>query len=202
MAISGLTAAATNHTGQATLLRRSTIDKCDAAGSVGQIEEPIGESVAARRRCPTRDDAMIALLIGCGLRRVELLGVRLESIEHPRCTGSLQIWWRRAGHVRTVPIPTWVKMAVDVWAAAVAITDDPIFARSPKVGASTATACHSGGPGMLSVPRRVARISAIWHHTTCRARAHGCAAFAAGTRSGPAPARPRVDPDDGALPRM
>jgi integrase len=36
--------------------------------------------------------------------------------------------------VRTVPIPTWVKAAVDAWAAAAAITDGPVFHSINKAG--------------------------------------------------------------------
>ena len=33
----------------------------------------------------------------------------------------------KGGHVRTVPIPTWVKTAVDAWTAAADITHGPVF---------------------------------------------------------------------------
>jgi integrase len=36
--------------------------------------------------------------------------------------------------VRTVPIPTWVKAAVDAWTAADAITDGPVFRAINKAG--------------------------------------------------------------------
>ena len=52
-----------------------------------------------------RDYAMIAMLIGCGLRRGELLALRVDSIqlreEHWVIAGLLG----KAGHIRTVPIP-------------------------------------------------------------------------------------------------
>ena len=34
---------------------------------------------------------------------------------------------RRSSPVRTVPMPTWVKVAIDAWATAAAITDGPVF---------------------------------------------------------------------------
>jgi integrase len=37
-------------------------------------------------------------------------------------------------HVRTVPIPTWVKTAVDAWPAAAGITDGPAFRAINKAG--------------------------------------------------------------------
>ena len=33
----------------------------------------------------------------------------------------------QGGHVRTVPVPTWVKAAVDNWLAAAGVTTGPIF---------------------------------------------------------------------------
>jgi hypothetical protein len=36
--------------------------------------------------------------------------------------------------VRTVPIPAWVKTAVDAWTAAAAITNGPVFRAINKAG--------------------------------------------------------------------
>ena len=40
----------------------------------------------------------------------------------------------KGGHIRTVPIPTWVKTAVDTWTAAAVITPGPIFRAINKTG--------------------------------------------------------------------
>jgi len=40
----------------------------------------------------------------------------------------------KGGPVRTVPIPTWVKVALDVWTAAAAITHGPLFRAINKAG--------------------------------------------------------------------
>jgi site-specific recombinase XerC len=48
-----------------------------------------------------RDYAMLALLLGCG--------------------------FREGGHIRTVPIPEWVKSALDQWTRAAGITEGRIF---------------------------------------------------------------------------
>ena len=40
----------------------------------------------------------------------------------------------KGGHVRTVPIPTWVKSKVDAWMAAAAITHGPVFRAINKAG--------------------------------------------------------------------
>ena len=79
-----------------------------------------------------RDHAMVAMLIGCVLRRAELLALRLESIQQREEHWVIADLVGKAGHVRTVPIPTWVKAAVDAWTAA--ITDGPVFRAINKAG--------------------------------------------------------------------
>jgi integrase len=81
-----------------------------------------------------RDHAMVATLIGCGLRRAELLALRLESIQQREEHWVIADLLGKAGHVRTVPIPTWVKAAVDAWTAAAAITEGAVFRAINKAG--------------------------------------------------------------------
>ena len=57
------------------------------------------------------DHAMIAMSIGCGLRRAELLALSLESIQQREEHWVIADLVGKAGHVRTVPIPIWVKNA-------------------------------------------------------------------------------------------
>ena len=40
----------------------------------------------------------------------------------------------KGGHVRTVPIPAWVKHHVDAWTTAAAITRGPVFRAINKAG--------------------------------------------------------------------
>jgi integrase len=81
-----------------------------------------------------RDHAMVAMLIGCGLRRAELLALNLESIQQREEHWVIADLVGKGGHVRTVPIPTWVKNAVDAWTAAAAITHGPVFRAINKAG--------------------------------------------------------------------
>ena len=59
-----------------------------------------------------RDRAIIALLLGCGLPRAEVVGLRVEDFQlredHADLVG-------RSKHVRTIPVPIWVKQAIDDW---------------------------------------------------------------------------------------
>jgi integrase len=81
-----------------------------------------------------RDHAMLAMLIGCGLRRGELLALTLESIQQREDHWVIADLVGKGRHVRTVPIPTWVKTAVDEWTAIVGIADGVVFRAINKAG--------------------------------------------------------------------
>src|ERR671918_665875 len=81
-----------------------------------------------------RDQTMVAMLIGCGLRRAELLALQLESIQRREEHWVIADLVRKGGHVRTVPIPTWVKDHVDGWTAAAGITHGPVFRATTRPG--------------------------------------------------------------------
>ena len=72
------------------------------------------------REC--RDHAMLAVLIGCGLRRGELLALRLESLQQREEHWIFADLVGKDGHVRTVPVPTLVKATIDTWTTAAGIT--------------------------------------------------------------------------------
>jgi integrase len=81
-----------------------------------------------------RNYAMLAMLIGGGLRRAELLALHLESVQQREEHWVIAHLVGKAGHVRTVPIPTWVKAAVDAWTVAAGITHGPVFRAINKAG--------------------------------------------------------------------
>ncbi len=92
------------------------------------------EATVPSRPRELRDQAMIAMLIGCGLRRAELLALHFESIQQREEHWVIADLVGKGGHVRTVPIPTWVKNHVDAWTAAAAITHGPVFRAINKAG--------------------------------------------------------------------
>jgi len=82
-----------------------------------------------------RDHAMLAMLIGCGLRRGELLALTLESIQQREEHWVIADLVGKGGHIRTVPIPQWVKStAVDAWTTAGGITAGRVFRAINKAG--------------------------------------------------------------------
>lgn len=62
-----------------------------------------------------RNRAMLAMLIGCGLRRGELLDLTIESLQQREEHWVIADLVGKGGHVRTVPVPAWVKASVDAW---------------------------------------------------------------------------------------
>ena len=71
------------------------------------------ESVSAESLRGKRNSAMLAMLIGCGLRRAELLGLTMLSIPLREEHWVIADLAGKASHIRTVPIPLWVKKVVD-----------------------------------------------------------------------------------------
>jgi integrase len=69
-----------------------------------------------------------------GLRRAELLALRLESIQQREEHWVIADLVGKGGHIRTVPIPAWVKRHVDAWTAAAAVTHGPVFRAINKAG--------------------------------------------------------------------
>ncbi len=75
----------------------------------------------------SRDYALIAVLLGCGLRRAEVAGLTVEDLQQREEYWVIADLVGKGGHVRTVPVPTWVKVAVDRWLTAAGISTGPIF---------------------------------------------------------------------------
>jgi integrase len=126
---------------------------------------------------PLRDYAMLAMLLGCELRRGELLALTLESIQQREEHRVITDLVGKGGHVRTVPIPLWVKFAIDAWTAAAAITEGRVFRAINKAGRIWGDGMSPKCSGMSSGlrPRRPA--SRSWRHTTFDGRVPGSATW-------------------------
>ena len=74
-----------------------------------------------------RDRAVLGLLLGCALRRAELVRLQVEDIQQRVGRWVLPDLVGKGGRVRTVPIPAWVKLLLDQWMMAAAITAGPLF---------------------------------------------------------------------------
>jgi site-specific recombinase XerD len=81
-----------------------------------------------------RDRALLALLLGCGLRRNEIVQTRAEDIRPVEGRWVLSQVIGRHGTVRMVPLPSWVKLALDCWLEASNIQSGVIFRALDREG--------------------------------------------------------------------
>src|SRR5881398_318617 len=68
-----------------------------------------------------RDYATLAILLGCGLRRAELTALRVEDIQQREEHWVIADLVGKGGHIRTIPVPEWVKAGIDAWMTAASI---------------------------------------------------------------------------------
>jgi integrase len=70
-----------------------------------------------------RDYAILALLVGCALRRQELAELDVEKIQMREGRWVIIDLRGKGGRVRTVAIPIWVKHGIDAWMIAGNVED-------------------------------------------------------------------------------
>ena len=83
-----------------------------------------------------RDYATLAILLGCGLRRAELTTLKVEDIQQREEHWVIADLVGKGGHIRTVPVPDWVKAGIDAWTVAAGVTTGASFARSTRLAES------------------------------------------------------------------
>src|SRR5271169_2738815 len=74
-----------------------------------------------------RDRAILAVLLGCGLRRSEVAALTVGHIQQRDGRWCIVDLVGKHGRVRTIPVPTWVKVAVDAWTAAADLTEGHVL---------------------------------------------------------------------------
>src|SRR5215831_5404239 len=74
-----------------------------------------------------RDRAILAVLLGCGLRRSEVAALTMAHIQQRDGRWCIVDLVGKHGRVRTVPMPTWVKVAIDAWMAEAGIVGGRVF---------------------------------------------------------------------------
>ncbi|HVH70710.1 MAG TPA: tyrosine-type recombinase/integrase [Candidatus Dormibacteraeota bacterium] len=95
-----------------------------------------------------RDRALLALLLACGLRRHEVVALTLDHLQQREEHWAIVDLMGKGGHVRTVPVPDWVKNKIDEWLVAAAIGQGRLFRKVSKWG-------KSWGEGMTE--------KTVWH---------------------------------------
>jgi site-specific recombinase XerD len=93
------------------------------------LKHACGPSLRAKR-----DYAMLAMLFGCGFRRSELVGLEMHEIQMRQGHWAVVDLIGKGGHIRTVPIPEWVKAALDQWTTAARVSEGRIFWAVARTG--------------------------------------------------------------------
>ena len=81
-----------------------------------------------------RSRAILTLCLTCGLRRSELAHLAMEHLQRREDHWAIVDLVGKGGHIRTPPIPDWVKASVDDWTAAAGVSSGRIFRCVNKSG--------------------------------------------------------------------
>ena len=84
-----------------------------------------------------RDRAILAVLLGCGLRRSEVAALTFAHVQQRDGRWCIVDLVGKHGRVRTTPMPTWVKTAIDAWTTAAVVADGHVFRPVNRAGAVT-----------------------------------------------------------------
>lgn len=130
-----------------------------------------------------RDYAMLAVLLGCGLRRAELAALSLHDLQQREEHWVFADLIGKGQPVRTVPVPFWIETALRAWISEAKITDCPILRGINKAGR---IAPHEFSPKVSGAWCRThaqGAVSPVWLLMTCAARARVYATTPAGSWS-------------------
>ena len=86
-----------------------------------------------------RDYAILALLVGCALRRRELACLTMEDLQMRENRWVIADLRGKGGRVRTVAVPLWVKHGINAWQSAGKVEGGPLLrsiSKGGKVGES------------------------------------------------------------------
>ena len=86
------------------------------------LQEPDLQRLKGRR-----DKAILALMLGCGLRRGEVASLRLDHLQLREDHWVIADLIGKAAHIRTVPVPGWVKSTIDGWTTSAPVTEGRLF---------------------------------------------------------------------------
>jgi len=81
-----------------------------------------------------RDYVILALLVGCALRRQELASLDVETIQLREGRWVLADLEGKGRRVRTVAVPVWVKQGINAWMSAAGIEKGPLLRSMSKGG--------------------------------------------------------------------
>jgi len=95
-----------------------------------------------------RDRALLGILLGCGLRRREAAELELAHLQRREDHWAIVDLVGKGRHIRTVPVPDWVKSAIDAWLVSPGVSEGRVFR----------CVCRAGKTWGNGVTERV-----VWH---------------------------------------
>lgn len=81
-----------------------------------------------------RDQAILAVMLGAGLRREEVVSLQIEHVQMRDARWVILDLKGKHNRTRTVPIAPWIKVLLDNWTGAAGITSGVLFRRILKGG--------------------------------------------------------------------
>lgn len=81
-----------------------------------------------------RDRAVLSVMVGCGLRRSEVAALSVEHVQQRDGRWVIVDLVGKGLRVRSVPMPSWCKAALDAWTQAAGVADGLIFRATRKGG--------------------------------------------------------------------
>ena len=96
--------------------------------------ETLWQSPDTDRLKGKRDRALLAVLLACGLRRHEAVELTFSHLQRREQHWAVVDLIGKGGHIRTVPMPDWVKQKLDVWLTGAGITSGRLFRRVNRAG--------------------------------------------------------------------
>jgi integrase len=92
-----------------------------------------------------RDQAVLAVMVGTGLRRAEVASLTWEMVQQRDGRWAIIDLVGKRSRVRSVGIPPWVKIALDRWGEAVGLYQGRIFHALNKDGSLAGSVRTKGG---------------------------------------------------------
>jgi len=87
-----------------------------------------------------RDRAILAVLLGCGLRRSEVAALTFAHLQQRDGRWCIVDLVGKHGRVRSAPMPTWVKVAIDAWTLRAGVADGRVFRSVNRANRATGEA--------------------------------------------------------------
>jgi site-specific recombinase XerD len=81
-----------------------------------------------------RDRALLSVLLACGLRRHEIVELTFDHLQQREEHWAIVDLIGKSGHIRTIPLPGWVRQLLDDWFSAAGINNGRLFRRVHRAG--------------------------------------------------------------------